>query len=142
MTTTQVGDTNYGFNNNSGRTAFDATLNPNVSYTVFNSAGVDTLDYSGFWQGRFINLNPESFSNVGSSVGNVVIARGTVIENAIGGSGADRLIGNSAANLLSGRSGNDTLTGGDGSDVFRDAVANFGGRAIHGLCQGRSHRSD
>src|SRR5215218_2596419 len=28
-TTTRVGDTTYGFNNSSGRTAFDATLNPN-----------------------------------------------------------------------------------------------------------------
>ncbi len=74
-TTTRVGDTTYGFNNNSGRTAFDATLNPNVSYTVFDSAGVDTLDYSGFTTSQLINLNPESFSNVGSSVGNVVIAR-------------------------------------------------------------------
>jgi Ca2+-binding RTX toxin-like protein len=135
-TTTRVGDTTYGFNNNSGRTAFDATLNPNVSYTVFDSAGVDTLDYSGFTTSQLINLNPESFSNVGSSVGNVVIARGTVIENAIGGSGADRLIGNSAANLLSGRSGNDTLTGGDGSDVFRDAVANFGGDTITDFARG------
>ncbi len=35
-TTTRVGDTTYGFNNNSGRTAFDATLNPNVSYTIFD----------------------------------------------------------------------------------------------------------
>jgi len=40
---------------------------------------------------------------------NIGIAYGTIIENAIGGSGADRIIGNSAANRL---------TGGGGADRF------------------------
>lgn len=135
-TTTRVGDTTYGFNNNSGRTAFDATVNPNVSYTIFDSGGVDTLDYSGFATDQLINLNPEAFSNVGASVGNVVIARGVVIENAIGGSGADTLIGNSAANILSGRGGSDILTGGNGGDVFRDTLANLGGDTITDFARG------
>ena len=99
-TTTRAGNTTYGFNKNSGRSAFDAVLNPNVSYTIFDSGGIDTLDYSGFATNQLINLNSEAFSNVGSVVGNVVIARGTIIENAIGGSGNDTLIGNAAANSL------------------------------------------
>ena len=71
-----------------------------------------------------------------SLVGNVVIARGTVIENAIGGSGADTLIGNSVGNILSGRAGSDVLTGGNGNDVFRDTIANFGGDTITDLTRG------
>src|SRR5918993_1210285 len=129
-TTTRVGDTTYGFNNNSGRSAFDATLNPNVSYTIFDSAGIDTLDYSGFASNQRINLNAETFSNVGSLVGNVVIARGTVIENAIGGSGADSIIGNSANNTITGNGGNDTLTGGGGADTIRDTAAGLNGDRI------------
>ena len=74
-------------------------MNPNVSYTIFDSAGVDTLDYSGFASNQLINLNAETFSNIGTLIGNVVIARGTVIENAIGGSGADTIIGNFVDNV-------------------------------------------
>ena len=135
-TTTRTGNTTYGFNNSSGRSAFDAALNPNVSYTILDSGGVDTLDYSGFAGNQLINLNSETFSNIGSLVGNVVIARGTVIENAIGGSGADTLIGNGVANVLSGRGGSDTLTGGNGNDVFQDTIANFGGDTITDFARG------
>ena len=135
-TTTRAGNTTYGFNNSSGRSAFDATLNPNVSYTILDSGGIDTLDYSGFAGNQRINLNSEAFSNVGFLVGNVVIARGTVIENAIGGSGADTLIGNGVGNILSGRAGNDALTGGNGNDVFQDTIANFGGDTITDLTRG------
>ena len=129
-TTTRTGDTTYGFNNNSGREVFDASLHPAFAYTIFDSGGNDTLDYSGFSQSQTINLNPETFSNVGPGVGNVSIARGTVIENAIGGSGNDTLIGNSADNMLSGRSGIDTLTGGAGNDTFRDTKTGLSGDTI------------
>jgi Ca2+-binding RTX toxin-like protein len=135
-TTTRVGNTTYGFNNTSGRSAFDAALNPNVSYTIFDSVGIDTLDYSGFASSQRINLNPEAFSNIGSSVGNVVIARGTVIENAIGGSGADRIIGNGAANMLSGRGGIDVLTGGLGTDTFQGTRAELNGDVITDFSRG------
>ena len=70
------------------------------------------------------------------------IARGTIIENAIGGSAGDQLIGNDVANVLTGNGGNDTLignggddflvggagadtlTGGAGSDTFSDTMFN------------------
>jgi serralysin len=135
-TTTRLGDTTYGFNNNSGRSAFDAVANPNVAYTIFDSGGIDTLDYSGFGQNQLINLNAENFSNIGPARGNVNIARGVVIENAIGGSGADTIIGNSAANTLSGHGGSDTLTGGAGDDVFKDTSANLGGDTITDFSRG------
>ncbi|WP_310467117.1 M10 family metallopeptidase C-terminal domain-containing protein, partial [Sphingomonas sp.] len=123
-TTTRTGNTTYGFNNNSGREVFNAALHPNLAYTILDSGGVDTLNYSGFAANQLINLNPETFSNVGASVGNVSIARGTVIENAMGGSGHDRLIGNQAANALTGGAGDDTLEGGPGNDTLDGGAGN------------------
>jgi serralysin len=122
-TTTRVGDTTYGFNNTSGRDIYNAALYPALSYTIFDNGGIDTLDYSGFSANQQINLNAETFSNVGTRVGNVSIARGTVIENAIGGSGNDLIIGNSADNRLTGNGGADSLSGGDGNDtLFADML--------------------
>jgi serralysin len=109
-TTTRTGDTIYGFHSTAGRAVYDASANPTVGYTIFDSGGTDTLDYSGFGTSQTINLNPETFSNVGSGVGNVAIARGVVIENAVGGSGSELIIGNSANNILDGGGGNDTVS--------------------------------
>jgi len=47
-----------------------------------------------------------------------------IIENAIGGSGADTIIGNSANNYLIGNAGNDTLSGGGGSDTLTGGSGN------------------
>jgi serralysin len=118
-TTTRTGNTTYGFNNNSGRAVYDATENPSVSYTVFDNGGSDTLDYSGFSQTQRIDLNQETFSNVGGRTGNISIARGSAIENAIGGSGNDTIIGNGLANQLDlSRGGVDTANAGDGNDAI------------------------
>ena len=57
-------------------------------------------------------------SNIGSFIGNLTIAAGTVIENAVGGTGNDSIRGNAANNLLDGGSGDDTLLGGDGDDRY------------------------
>jgi len=48
--------------------------------------------------------------------GGFTIANGVVIENAVGGAGADTIIGNTAANWLFGGLDNDTIDGGDGDD--------------------------
>ena len=82
-TVTRTGDTVYGFGNTSGRAIYDAVANANVAYTVYDSGGIDTLNYSGFSAAQKIDLNPETFSNVGAGIGNVSIARGVVVENAI-----------------------------------------------------------
>lgn len=49
---------------------------------------------------------------------NVAIALGTVIENAKGGSGDDRLIGNNRGNVMSGGTGKDRIEGLDGADTL------------------------
>jgi len=162
-TTTRTGDTTYGFNSNAGRAVFDASQFAQAAYTIFDNGGIDTLDYSKFTGNQLVNLNQETFSNVGGSVGNVSIARGSVIENAIGGAGDDQLIGNSAGNVLFGGSGNDNLSGGAGNDslsggaggdtlaggtgvdalsggsgvdLFRDTAANLNGDRITDLSAG------
>ena len=148
-TNTRLGDTTYGFNSNAGRSIYDAGQFPNVAYTVFDSGGIDTLDYSGFTGNQVINLNPEIFGSFGNgNVGNLVIARGVVIENAEGGSGADIITGNSVDNVLRGNGGNDvlmggagidrliggagsdTLTGGHGADRFEDSISGLNGDTI------------
>ena len=117
-TTTRAGDTVYGFDSTANRAVFNASIYPTLGYTIFDSGGIDTVNYSGFSQDQRIDLNPETFSNVGGRVGNVAIARGTTIENAIGGSGNDEIRGNGASNRLDGGSGNDTLTGAGGDDLL------------------------
>ena len=127
--TTRTGDTIYGFNSNAGG-VYDASIYYNVAITIFDSGGNDTLNYANVNYGQLINLNPETFSNVNSHVGNLSIARGVVIENAIGGFGNDTIIGNSANNILTGNAGADTLTGGAGNDIFKDTAAGLNGDTI------------
>ncbi|MBX9857983.1 MAG: M10 family metallopeptidase C-terminal domain-containing protein [Sphingomonas sp.] len=132
-TLTRTGNTIYGFNNTSGRAVYDATVNPNVSYTIYDNGGIDTLDYSGFSQTQTINLNAETFSSVGGRAGNVSIARGSVIENAVGGSGNDTIIGNDVANSFDlSRGGVDTVSGGGGDDAFFFGATLTGADTIDG----------
>ncbi|WP_339529686.1 MULTISPECIES: M10 family metallopeptidase C-terminal domain-containing protein [unclassified Pseudomonas] len=112
-------DTTYGFNSNTEREAMSlnkATDKP--VFCVWDGGGVDTLDFSGFSQDQNINLNAESFSDVGGLKGNVSIAKGCTIEHAIGGSGRDTISGNEAGNRLKGGGKGDTLRGGAGADTF------------------------
>jgi Ca2+-binding RTX toxin-like protein len=115
-TTTRTGDTTYGFNSNAGRVQFNASAHSDLAYTVFDSSGVDTLDYSGFSAAQVIDLTEGRFSDVGGLTGNVAIALGTIIENATGGSGYDQIFGNSANNRLNGGGSGDHIDGFDGSD--------------------------
>lgn len=117
-TTTRAGNTVYGFGSTAGRDVFNAALFATSAYTIVDSGGRDTLNYNGFTDDQLIDLNPETFSNVGSRIGNVSIARGTIIENATGGSGNDRIVGNLADNVLRGGNGDDTLGGNAGNDVL------------------------
>lgn len=118
-TTTRTGDTVYGFNSNTGRDYYAATSSTaKVIFAVWDAGGIDTLDFSGYTQNQLIDLNDGNFSNVGGLVGNVAIAVGVTVENAIGGSGADTIIGNEFANTIRGNAGNDTIDGGRGADTI------------------------
>ena len=85
--------------------------------TIWDGGGEDTFDASGHLVGVSINLAPGSFSAIGTSgVGNIGIAYGVTIENAIGGGGPDEFQGNSANNRISGGAGDDVLWGNGGND--------------------------
>lgn len=112
-------DTTYGFNSNSGRELYSLKRKDDKPvFSIWDGGGNDTLDFSGFAQNQKINLNAEAFSDVGGLRGNVSVAKGVVVENAVGGSGDDTLTGNQANNRLKGGMGRDTLRGGAGADTF------------------------
>jgi hypothetical protein len=115
-TTTRVTDTVYGFNATAGA-AYNFTAGSTVpAFCIWDAGGTDTIDCSGYSNSQVINLNAGSFSNIGGLVGNVSIALGATIENAIGGSGQDIIFGNDWNNKIIGGSGNDILFGGAGND--------------------------
>jgi serralysin len=112
--------------------------NNRIFRTVWDGNGVDTYDFSNYTTNLAIDLTPGGWSDldVGGSfqrarLGVNDYARGHVfnalqyngdvrslIENANGGSGNDRLIGNSANNILNGGAGADTMIGGTGNDIY------------------------
>ncbi len=117
--TTRTGDTVYGFNSNAGQLWY--TAGNELSALVFcawDAGGTDTFDFSGYLNnGQIIDLRQGCFSSVGGLVGNVSIALGAVIENAIGGSGSDTFRGNSANNRFTPNTGTDVVDGGLGTDT-------------------------
>lgn len=122
---TRTGDTVYGFNSNTDRDFFSTSSNAEkVIFSVWDAGGNDTFDFSGYSADQRINLNETSFSDVGGLKGNVSIAAGVTIENAIGGSGNDVLVGNQADNVLKGGAGNDVLFGGGGADELWGGAGN------------------
>jgi len=118
--TTRTGDTVYGFNSTADRVWYNAgsQISPqSVIFAVWDAGGTDTLDFSGYLNNAVIDLRQGHFSSVGGLTGNVSIAMGAVVENAIGGAGIDTLVGNSADNRLTGGGGNDNIYGGNGNDT-------------------------
>ena len=88
--------------------------------TIYDTHGFDTLDYSTDDTNQRIDLNPEGVSDVftNASLGTIIIARDTIIERYVAGSGDDNVTGNTADNVLEGRDGDDTLMGGAGNDTL------------------------
>jgi serralysin len=128
-TTTRTGDTVYGFNSNTGRLWYSATNELSaLVFCAWDAGGIDTFDFSGYLNnGQIIDLRQGCFSSVGGLVGNVSIALGAVIENAIGGNGSDTFRGNSANNRFTPNAGTDVVDGGLGTDtvVFSGARAAY-----------------
>lgn len=118
---TFAGNTTYGFGGTTGLAALDNAATRSgalLAMTVFDTGGIDTLDFSQTAASQVISLSSESLSSVLGGRHNVGIARGVVIENAISGSGDDLLVGNWSDNVLTGGAGNDTLDGGYGKDTL------------------------
>ncbi|HEX2726496.1 MAG TPA: M10 family metallopeptidase, partial [Beijerinckiaceae bacterium] len=102
-----------------------------IFQTIWDGGGVDTYDFSNYATNLTIDLTPGGWSLLSAAqqayLGDGHYARGNVfnalqfqgdarslIENAIGGSGADKIVGNIADNRLTGGAGNDVLDGGGG----------------------------
>lgn len=141
----------YGANmaTNSGNTTHTWLQNEEILETIWDGGGVDIIDCSNQVLDCTINLMPGTFSSIAERKTNVEvlqalgiplnytvtgdlyrgknnlgIASGTTIENAIGGSGNDRITGNVVANKLIGGGGNDVLTGGAGRDRLSGGAGN------------------
>jgi serralysin len=118
---TRSDDTVYGFHSNADRPWLSVT-NQSTKFlaAIWDGGGRDTLDFSGYSDAQTIDLRPGYFSDVGGNTGNLAIARGVDIENAVGGSGADTLIGNELGNVLSGNGGGGTILAGAGGDTLSE----------------------
>lgn len=113
--TTRADDTTYGFNSNTDRDFYTIGVASQTRiFAVWDGGGNDTFDFSGYFQNQIIDLGEQHFSNTGGLIGNVSIAKGVVIERAIGGGGNDTLIAGGA-----------TI-----SDFFADAYTDIGTAAI------------
>ncbi len=142
--TTQGGDSVYrwdaatgrGFINNVGQGAPGGNI---VFETIWDGGGNDTYDLSNYGGGITVDLRPGAFSTFSveqradnnartggdltapGNIGNALLYQGDVrslIENAIGGAGDDRITGNQVNNILIGMAGDDVLAGGAGNDML------------------------
>ena len=123
-TTFNSGDSVYGRNATAGSLYNFANFATVPAFTIYDTGGADTLDASGYGANQIINLNAEAFSSIGGLTNNIAIARGVVIEAAIGGDGADSMLGNAGDNMLAGNADGDTLNGGAGNDSLDGGTGN------------------
>lgn len=89
-----------------------------TTFTLYDTGGDDTIDFSTDPDDQVINLKPEGISDVYGLTGNMTIARDTWIENAVAGAGNDVLKGNELGNELEGNGGDDRLYGYAGADTL------------------------
>lgn len=131
-----TGNTTYGVGTN-----ITETQNPvwNVlstwagsrAFTIADGGGTDTVNFSNFSQNQRIDLTVVSasstrapISSIGGATGNMSLAVGTVIENAVGGAGNDTIIGNSSNNIFTGNGGSDFFDTFDGRDTVYGGSGN------------------
>ncbi len=115
-TTTRLGSTTYGDGNSTGNDIFN--LSGTGVLTLYDNGGIDTINLASRLDDQRISLVEETFSDINGRVGNLGIARDTVIENVITGSGDDTILGNSAANRVTAGTGNDSILGELGNDTL------------------------
>jgi serralysin len=145
-------DTTYSWNPLTGQMSINGVgqIAPGankVFLTIWDGGGVDTYDMSNYADGVSVDLRPgkwsitsdeqradrnfdESWNPTELAQGNVynsLVFRGnqaSLVENAIGGEGNDKIIGNGAANLLQAGGGGDRLVGGTGDDTLLGEAGN------------------
>ncbi|MFW8635339.1 M10 family metallopeptidase [Cribrihabitans pelagius] len=115
-TNVETGDTTYGDGETTGRFGMD--LSGRYAVTIVDSGGTDLINLASHHQNQRLSLVAETFSDLNGKTGNFAIGRGTVIENAVTGAGADYIIGNDANNRLESGGGNDHILAGGGNDIL------------------------
>lgn len=135
-----AGDTTYRWDPVTGEFRIDdveqgAPASNTIFMTVWDGGGTDTYDFSNYTTNLKISLLPGAWSTVSTNQlavlggtkrppGNIANAKlfendpRALVENAVGGTGNDKMTGNNAANLLQGGAGNDSLAGGNGADTL------------------------
>jgi serralysin len=161
--THRAGNTRYSWDPNTGETFIDGIgqgrpgegsvgQTNRIFLTIWDGGGTDTYDLSNYANGVLVDLAPGAHSVLSASqlavldVRDGTQARGNVfnsllyqgntaslIENAIGGAGADTLLGNVGANRLEGGAGQDRLEGREGPDLL------IGGAGADTLIGGTGH---
>ncbi|MBJ6127582.1 M10 family metallopeptidase C-terminal domain-containing protein [Microvirga splendida] len=122
-----------------------------ILLTIWDGGGNDTYDFSNYGTNLKVDLRPGGWTTTAAgqlaklrydgsrlaagNIANALLHRGdtrSLIENVVGGSGADTIVGNQAANTLKGNAGNDRLTGAEGDDLLDGGagsdIAVFGSR--------------
>ncbi|MBD2746545.1 M10 family metallopeptidase C-terminal domain-containing protein [Microvirga sp. BT688] len=108
-----------------------------ILLTIWDGGGNDTYDFSNYGTNLKVDLRPGGWTTTATgqlaklrydgsrlaagNIANALLHHGdtrSLIENAIGGTGADMIVGNQAANTLKGSAGNDRLTGAEGNDLL------------------------
>jgi len=130
-TSSTSGKTVYGYNQTVGGYLglyFDALTtgqDPNnmigngpVALTIYDLSGKDTVNFRTDTTDQRVDLSDQGVWDVFGLKGNVVLARGTVIENYIAGSGNDWVNGNDVRNRINGGRNDDTLNGLGGNDIL------------------------
>jgi len=159
--TTHAGDTQYVWDPVTGQLLIDGVpqtdaLGTTVFLTIWDGDGSDRYDLSNFETNVLIDLAPGASldfdllsDQYAADLGDGNYASGQVynallyqnderslIENASGGSGWDRIWGNQADNILWGNDGDDRMAGYDGNDTInggqgRDTI--WGGSGVDDL---------
>ncbi|MEO7223946.1 MAG: Ig-like domain-containing protein [Devosia sp.] len=136
---TNAGDTVYGWNPTTGAmsvggVAGSAPATNKIFMTLWDGGGNDTYSFASYASGVAVDLQPGAWTTASAaqlaSLGSGKVAIGNIanalqyagdvaslIENAVGGSGADNIYGNAAANKLTGGAGSDLLNGRTGTDT-------------------------
>ncbi len=147
--TTNSGNTVYQWSPTTGTETINgvgqgAPAGNKVFMTIWDGGGIDTYDFSNYTTNLKVDLNPGAWTTMSSTqlaalgsshyaagnIANAYLYQGntaSLIENAIGGSGADILTGNQSNNVLTGGAGNDILNGYTGTDTaaYSGASTNY-----------------
>ncbi|MBV1863474.1 MAG: M10 family metallopeptidase C-terminal domain-containing protein [Rhodobacteraceae bacterium] len=138
---TNAGNTTYTWTPGSADTQVDGAvaISPGgdvILATIWDGGGIDTYDLSAYSSALMLDLRPGEHSRFSEAqrawLGDDYYARGNIfnallfegdkrslIENATGGSGNDKITGNEAANKLLGGAGRDLLKGLEGKDLLK-----------------------